>query len=72
MTGISWTISTVRMKSPTQGSDPKQALSDVDEFAGEHASGSCTSIRRSSATSRGSIFRSPSSPAMNVNDSKMN
>jgi hypothetical protein len=62
----------VQMKSPTQGFDPEQASSDVDEFAGEYASGQCASTRHSSAASRGSIFRSPSSTATNVNDPKVN
>jgi hypothetical protein len=68
-TGIPWTV---WRKSPAQGSNPEQAPSDVDEFAEEHGSGPCTSTRRSSAASRGSIFRSPTSPVVNVNDPKVN
>jgi hypothetical protein len=53
----------VWMYSPTKGSKPEQAPSDVDE--GVRAG--CSDVGPG-----GSILRSPSSPATNINDPKVN
>jgi hypothetical protein len=53
----------VRMYNPANGSKPEQVLPDVDEGAGAGCSGACPG---------GSILRSPSSPAANVSDPKVN
>jgi hypothetical protein len=51
------------MYNPTNGSEPKQVLPDVDEVAGVGCSG---------ASPEGSILRSLPSPTTNVNDPKVN
>jgi hypothetical protein len=53
----------VRMYNPAKGSEPQQAPLDADEGAG---------VGCSSAGPRGSILRSPSSPAANISDPKVN
>jgi hypothetical protein len=53
----------VWMYNPAKGSEPEQVPLDVDEGAGAGCSG---------AVPGGSILRSPSSPAMNVSDPKVN
>jgi hypothetical protein len=51
------------MYNPAKGSKPEQALPDVDQGAG---------VGCSDTGPRGSILRSPSSPAANVSDPKVN
>jgi hypothetical protein len=63
MIGIPRMILVVRMYDPANGSIPEQVLPYVDEGAGVGCSG---------ASPGGSILRSPSSPAANVNDLKVN
>jgi hypothetical protein len=63
MIGIPRTRLAVRMYNPIKGSEPEQVAPDVDEGVGAGCSG---------AVPRGSILRSPSSPAMNVSDPKVN
>jgi hypothetical protein len=63
MIRISQTSLMVRMYNPVNGSKPEQVLPDVDEGAG---------VGCSSAGPGGSILRSPSSPAANVSDPKVN
>jgi hypothetical protein len=53
----------VQMYNPTKGSKPEQVSPDVDEGARVGCSGPGPG---------GSILRSPSSPAANVNDLKVN
>jgi hypothetical protein len=53
----------VRMYNPGKGSEPKQAPPDAYDGAG---------VGCSDAGPRGSILRSPSSPAINVSDPKVN
>jgi hypothetical protein len=53
----------MRMYNPVKGSNPEQAPPDVDNGAKAGFSG---------AGLGGSILRSSSSPAVNVNDSKVN
>jgi hypothetical protein len=63
MIGIPWTSLVVRMYNPANRSKSEQVLSDVDEGAGAGCSG---------AGLRDNILRSPSSPATNVSDPKVN
>jgi hypothetical protein len=51
------------MSNPAKGSEPEQAPPDVDDGAGVGCPG---------AGPGGGILRSPSSPAVNVNYSKVN
>jgi hypothetical protein len=53
----------VRMYNPINGSKPEQVLPDVDEGAGAGCSG---------AGPGGNILRSPSTPAANISDPKVN
>jgi hypothetical protein len=53
----------VQMYNPTKGSKPEQVSPDVDEGARVGCSGPGPG---------GSILRSPSSPAANINDLKVN
>jgi hypothetical protein len=53
----------VRMYNPAKGSETEQAPPDVDEGAGVGCSGTGPG---------GNILRSPSSPAVNVSDPKVN
>jgi hypothetical protein len=61
--GIPRTSLVVRMYNPVKGSEPEQVPPDVDEGGGAGCSG---------AAPRSSILRSPSSPATNVSDPKVN
>jgi hypothetical protein len=63
MIGIPRTTLAVRIYNPTKGSEPEQVPPDVDEGVG---------VGCSDAVPRGSIFRPPFSPAMNVSDPKVN
>jgi hypothetical protein len=63
MIGIPRTSLTVRMYNPAKGSDPEQVPPDVDEGVGAGCFG---------AVLGSSILRSPSSPATNVSDPKVN
>jgi hypothetical protein len=63
MIRIPQTSLTVRMYNPAKGSKPEQVPPDVDEGAGAGCYG---------AVPGGSILRSPSSPATNVSDPKLN
>jgi hypothetical protein len=63
MIRIRRTSLTVRVYNPAKGSEPEQAPPDTVEGAGVGCSG---------AGPRGSILRSPSSPAANVSDPKVN
>jgi hypothetical protein len=51
------------MYNPTNGSEPEQVLSDMDEGAG---------VGCSAAGPGGNILMSPSSPTANVSDPKVN
>jgi hypothetical protein len=63
MIGIPQMSLVMRMYNLANGSKPKQVLPDVDEGAGAGCSGTGPG---------GSILRSPSSPAANVSDLKVN
>jgi hypothetical protein len=63
MIGIRRTSLAVRMYNPAKGSKPEEAPPDTDEGTGVGCSGDGPG---------GSILRSPSSPAANISDLKVN